>query len=223
MKIAILGGTGPEGAGLAFRWSQAGHEIIIGSRVKENAVAKADELNQKIGSARVTGRINREAASAGEIVVLAIPYPGLASLLPEVRSACQSKVVVSAVVPLTFGRGRLFTPPPAGSAAEEAQELLGAGARVVAGFHHVAADALLSPAPVQCDLLIAGNHSDAKESVAQLGRAIGLRVLDAGPLSNAGPLEGITALLATLNRKYKTRHSGIIVTGIPPAQERADV
>lgn len=219
MKIAILGGTGPEGAGLGLRWAQAGHDIIIGSRVKDNALARANELNQKIGSSRVTGRTNLEAANAGEIVVLAIPYAGLASLLPEIKPACQSKVVVSSVVPLTFGRGRLFTPPPAGSAAEEAQQLLGPGARVVAGFHHIAADALLSPThPIQCDLLIAGDHKDAKELVAQLGRDIGLRVLDAGPLSNAGPLEGITALLATLNRNYKTRHTGIGITGIPPVQ-----
>ena len=219
MKISILGGTGPWGAGLGFRWAKAGHEIIVGSRVKENAIAKANELNQTTGSSWAIGCTNLEAANSGEIVVLAIPYAGLASLLIEIKPACQSKIVVSAVVPLTFGRGRLFTPPPAGSAAEEAQQLLGSEARVVAGFHHIAAAALLSATePIECDVLIVGNHKDAKDRVAQLGCQIGLRVLDAGPLSNAGPLEGTTALLVTLNRNYKTRHSGITITGIPSVQ-----
>lgn len=217
MKIAILGGTGPEGAGLGLRWAKAGHEVVIGSRVRENAFMKAGELNQSLDAPRITGSANIEAARAGEVVVLTVPYAGLAALLQEISSACRSKVVVSTVVPLTFGRGRLFTPPEAGSAAEEAQRLLGPEARVVAGFHHIAAHDLLSGASsIQCDLLLVGDDKEAKNVVALLGRAIGLRVLDAGPLSNAGPLEGITALLVSLNRTYKTKHSGITITGLPP-------
>jgi NADPH-dependent F420 reductase len=217
MKIAILGGTGPEGAGLGLRWAKAGHEVIIGSRVRENALVKAGELNQSLDAPRVSGGVNIEAARAGEIVVLTVPYAGLAALLPEISSACRSKVVVSTVVPLSFGRGRLFTPPDAGSAAEEAQRLLGPEVRVVAGFHHIAALDLLSGASsIQCDLLLVGDDKEAKNIVAPLGRAIGLRVLDAGPLWNAGPLEGITALLVSLNRTYKTKHSGITITGLPP-------
>src|SRR5262245_3573696 len=139
MKIGILGGTGKEGAGLAVRWAQAGHEIVIGSREAERARAKAAELVALVSGARLTGASNRDAAAAAEIVVIALPAGGLAATLPDVREACRGKVVVSTVVPLTFGGPRLFTPPPQGSSAEEAQEMLGAEARVVAELRHTAA------------------------------------------------------------------------------------
>ncbi len=214
MKIAILGGTGKEGAGLALRWLMAGHGIIIGSRDAERARGKAQELRGRAsGDAR--GMTNVEAAHAGELVVLALPYIGLATTLPEVKEACQEKVVVSSVVPLTFGGGRLFTPPAIGSAAEEAQQLLGPGARVVAAFHHIAAHELASgEQPIECDLLLCGDDHAAKQQVTDLGASMGLRALDVGPLSNAGPLEGITAVLATINRRYKVKSSGIKITGV---------
>ncbi|MBI4242005.1 MAG: NADPH-dependent F420 reductase [Candidatus Rokubacteria bacterium] len=214
MKIAILGGTGKEGAGLGLRWLKAGHSIIVGSRDAERARAKARELSAQARD-EVSGMTNPEAARAGELVVLAFPYAGLAATLPEVKEACQGKVVVSAVVPLTFGGARLFTPPPIGSAAEEAQQILGPGARVVAAFHHIAAHELASlEHPIECDLLLCGDAAAAKQQVAELGASMGLRVLDAGPLSNAGLLEGITALLATINRRYKLKNSGIKITGL---------
>ena len=135
--------------------------------------------------------------------------------LPEVREACRGKVVVSTVVPLTFGGPRLFTPPAAGSSAEEVQSLL-PEARVVAAFHHIAAHELADAGhPIECDLLICGRDATAKETVSELGRSMGLRVLDVGALSNAGPLEGITAVLATINRRYKLKNSGIKITGLP--------
>lgn len=214
MKIAILGGTGKEGAGLGLRWLKTGHAVIIGSRDAERARAKARELGVQ-ARGEVSGMTNPEAARAGELVVLALPYAGLATTLPAVKEACQGKVVVSTVVPLTFGAARLFTPPPIGSAAEEAQQFLGPAARVVAAFHHIAAHELASPEhPIDSDLLLCGDDAAAKQRVADLGASMGLRVLDAGPLSNAGPLEGITALLATLNRRYKLKNSGIKITGI---------
>ncbi len=214
MKIAILGGTGPEGAGLGLRWLKAGHAIMIGSRDAGRAQAKADELRAQAGG-EVRGMINAEAARAGELVVLALPYAGLAKTLPDVKDACQGKVVVSAVVPLTFGGARLFTPPPIGSAAEEAQQLLGPGARVVAAFHHIAAHELVAlDRPIDCDLILCGDDPGAKQVVAELGSSMGLRVLDVGPLSNAGALEGITALLATINRRYKLKNAGIKITGL---------
>ncbi len=212
MKIAILGGTGKEGAGLALRWLKAGYGIIIGSRDAERARAKAKELSARTDG-EVSGMTNLEAARAGELVVLALPYASLATTLPEVREACQGKVVVSAAVPLTFSGGRLFTPPPIGSAAEEAQQLLGPGARVVAAFHHIAAHELGSlDHPIQSDLLLCGDDESAKQQVSKLGASMGLRVIDVGPLSNAGPLEGLTALLATINRRYKRKTSGIKIT-----------
>ena len=214
MKIAILGGTGPEGAGLGFRWALAGHEVIIGSREAARAEAKAAELRQRAPGAAIRGMANREAARAADVVALAFPAQGLAATLAEVREACAGKVVVSAVVPLTFSGPRLFTPPAIGSAAEEAQTLLGPEAKVVAAFHHIAAHELASEHSIDCDLLTCGNDPTAKATVAELGKSLGLRVLDVGALGNAGPLEGITAVLATINRRYKIKNSGIRITGI---------
>lgn len=214
MKIAILGGTGPEGAGLALRWALAGHEVIIGSRQAERANAKAAELSERAKGAMIAGMANREAAAAGAVVVLALPAAGLAATLPDVKEACRGKTVVSTVVPLTFGGPRLYTPPSAGSAAEEVQAVLGPEAKVVAAFHHIAAHELASEHPIDCDLLICGDDAAAKATVALLGQSMGLRILDVGPLTNAGPIEGITALLATLNRRYKIKNSGIKITGL---------
>lgn len=213
MNIAILGGTGKEGAGLATRWALAGHSIIIGSRDAERARTKATELREVTHKLPIVGHTNAEAAELGDVVVIALPASGLATTLPEVSPACRGKIVVSAVVPLTFGGPRLYTPPAAGSSAEEAQALL-PDANVVAAFHHIAAHELSdTDEPINCDLLLCGQDPEAKETVAELGRSIGLRPVDVGPLTNAGPLEGITAVLATINRRYKIKDAGIKITG----------
>ncbi|OLB04441.1 MAG: NADPH-dependent F420 reductase [Candidatus Rokubacteria bacterium 13_2_20CM_69_15_1] len=214
MNIAILGGTGKEGAGLAGRWAMAGHSIIIGSRDRERAKAKAAELRETTRKMPIMGESNAEAAKLGVVVVLAMPAQGLAATLPEVSEACRDKIVISTVVALTFGGPRLYTPPSAGSSAEEAQALL-PGAKLVAAFHHIAAHELAeTDHPIECDLLLCGADEAAKETVAELGRSMGLRPVDVGPLSNAGPLEGITAILATINRRYKLKNSGIKITGL---------
>src|SRR5256712_6205225 len=175
MNSAILGGTGKEGAGLATRWALVGHSIIIGSRDRERAKTKATELREHTHRVPIIGESNAEAARLGTVIVIALPAQGLAATLPEVRDGCRGKVVVSAVVPLTFGGPRLFTPPPAGSAAEEVQALL-PEARVVAAFHHIAAHELADAEyPIECDLLICGQEAAAKETVTQLGRSLGLR------------------------------------------------
>src|SRR5882672_11100961 len=216
MRIGIVGGTGKEGLGLGQRWAQAGHEVIIGSRDPERARAKAAELAASTPGSRVDGKSNREATATAEIVVLTVPATGLSATLPELREACRGKVVVSTVVPLTFGGGRLFTPPPQGSAAEEAQEILGAEARVVAAFHHIAAHELSAgDQAIACDLLLCGGDAEAKKLVSDLGASMGLRPVDVGALTNAGPIEGITAVLATINRRYKLKNSGITITGLP--------
>ena len=215
MRIAIVGGTGKEGSGLGLRWAMAGHEIIIGSRDPERARAKAAELAGRAPAVRVSGMSNAAAVKAADVVVLAVPANGLQTTLPDVTDACRGKIVICTVVPLTFGGGRLFTPPPQGSSAEEAQELLGPGARVIAAFHHIAAHELSAgDHPIECDLLHCGGDAEAKKIVADLGASIGLRAVDAGALSNAGPLEGITAVLATINRRYKLKNSGIKITGL---------
>jgi len=214
VNIAILGGTGKEGAGLAVRWAKLGHSIVIGSRDAERAKTKAAELRAVAHAIPIVGHTNAEAAALGEIVVIALPANGLSATLPEVREGCRGKVVISTVVPLTFGGPRLFTPPPAGSSAEEVHALL-PDARVVAAFHHIAAHELADAEhPIDCDLLICGQDAAAKEAVTQLGRSMGLRVVDVGALTNAGPLEGVTAVLATINRRYKLKNSGIKITGL---------
>jgi 8-hydroxy-5-deazaflavin:NADPH oxidoreductase len=214
MNIAILGGTGKEGAGLAARWALVGHSIIIGSRDAERAKAKAAELREQTKKIPIVGESNAEAARLGDVVVVALPAQGLAATLPEVREACRGKIVISTVVPLTFGGPRLFTPPAAGSSAEEAQALL-PDAKVVASFHHIAAHELSATEhAIECDLLMCGGDASAKEAVGELGRSLGLRPIDVGGLGNAGPLEGITAVLATINRRYKLKNSGIKITGL---------
>jgi NADPH-dependent F420 reductase len=214
MNIAILGGTGKEGAGLGARWALAGHSIIIGSRDEERAKAKAAEMREKTQRITVIGHSNLDAARLGEVIVLALPAMGLEATLGPLVEACAGKVVVSTVVPLTFGGPRLFTPPPAGSAAEEVQSLL-PGAKVVAAFHHIAAHELAeTDHAIECDLLACGADADAKLIVAELGTSMGLRTIDVGPLTNAGPVEGITAILATVNRRYKLKNSGIKITGL---------
>ena len=214
MNIAILGGTGKEGAGLATRWALVGHSIIIGSRDAERAKTKAAELREATHKLPIMGESNVEAARLGAVVVIALPALGLAATLPEVREGCRDKVVISTVVPLTFGGPRLHTPPPAGSSAEEAQALL-PEAKVVAAFHHIAAHELAeADHPIECDLLLCGADAAAKETVAELARSMGLRPIDVGALSNAGPLEGITAILATINRRYKLKNSGFKITGL---------
>lgn len=216
MRIGIVGGTGKEGLGLGLRWAQAGHDVIIGSRDAERARAKATELAVATPGRRIEGMSNRDAAAAADVVVLTLPATGLGATLPELREPCRGKIVVSTVVPLTFGGPRLFTPPPPGSAAEEAQEILGPEARVVAAFHHIAAHELSAgDHPIECDLLLCGADAEGKKLVAELGKSMGLRAVDVGPLSNAGPVEGITALLATINRRYKLKNSGIQITGLP--------
>jgi NADPH-dependent F420 reductase len=214
MNIAILGGTGKEGAGLGARWALAGHAIIIGSRDEERARTKAAEMRERTKKLTIIGHSNLDAARLGEVVVLALPALGLEATLRPLAEAVRGKVVVSTVVPLTFGGPRLFTPPAAGSSAEEAQALL-PEAKVVAAFHHIAAHELAeTDQSIECDLLTCGGDADAKAVVAELGASMGLRTLDVGALGNAGPIEGITAVLATINRRYKLKNSGIKITGL---------
>ena len=214
MNIAIVGGTGKEGAGLGARWALAGHSIIIGSRDAERARQKAAELRDATNKIAIIGHSNLEATRLGDVVVLAVPASGLATTLPELAEACRGKIVISTVVPLTFGGPRLFTPPPAGSAAEEAAQLL-PGARLAAAFHHIAAHELSETEHrIECDLLYCGDDAGAKEAVVVLAQSMDLRPVDAGRLTNAGPLEGITAVLATINRRAKIKNAGIRITGV---------
>jgi 8-hydroxy-5-deazaflavin:NADPH oxidoreductase len=214
MIIGILGGTGKEGTGLALRLAQAGHSIVIGSRDAERARARALELSRERGG-NVDGASNREAAERAEIVIVAVPFAGHRALLDELRDVLASKIVVDTVVPLDFKAKHPYAPPEEGSAAEQAQALLGPGAVVVAALHQIAAHELATlDHTIEADGLMAADDVRAKERVAELIRALGVRPVDAGPLRNASILEALTPLLIEINKRHKIKSSGIRITGI---------
>jgi NADPH-dependent F420 reductase len=214
MIIAILGGTGKEGTGLALRLSAAGHTIVLGSRDAERARAKAAELARAAGGA-VEGGSNRDAAERGEVVLVAVPFAGHRALLEELRDCLAVKIVIDTVVPLDFKARHAYAPPPEGSAAEEAQAVLGPGAKVVAALHQIAAHDLATPdKTIEADGLYAGDDAGAKERAAEIIRALGVRPVDAGSLKNAPILEAITPLLIEINKRHKIKSSGIRITGL---------
>lgn len=204
--LGFIGGTGPEGMGLAARFAAAGEAVLIGSRSPERAAEAVGRLRQLLPEARIEGGLNEEVAARADILFLTIPYDGQQELLPRLAAASAGKIVVSTVSALRVERGRVYARPvPAGSAAEEAAELL-PGARVVGAFHHVGAHQLLDLGyRLDCDVLVAGDDREAKEAVLALGRRIpGIRTLDAGGLYMCRYLEVFTAVLLSLNRRYRT-------------------
>jgi len=213
--VAILGGTGKEGTGLALRWARAGHEILIGSRSAERAFERARELARLVPGGLFDGRTNEAASREGELVVVAVPYEGHGALLATLRPVLAGKIVLETVVPLDFKGPRLYAPPPEGSAAEEAQAILGAEARVVAGLHALAAHELSSlDHPLDADVLVCGDDAAAKAAAMRLIEGLGVRALDAGPLTMAPILEGLTAVMVRLNRRYRSKAAAIKITGI---------
>lgn len=214
MEIAIIGGTGNLGYGLALRLASAGHAVTIGSRSAERAQASAEEANRLLGADLVRSGANGAAAAEGNLVILAVPFEALGETLEAIREAVAGKVVVDATVPLAPGDPTRVEMPPEGSAAERTQGLL-PDSRVVAAFHHVGAKALLRlDRPVETDLLLCGDDQAAKEAVAPLAEALGTRAIDCGPLRQAQVLERLTPLLIGINIRYKKRHAGIKLTGI---------
>ncbi len=214
MILGILGGTGKEGTGLALRLAQAGHSIVIGSRDGDRARTRAAELAQMTGG-NVEGASNGEAAERAEIVIVAVPFAGHRALLEGLRASLAAKVVVDTVVPLDFKAKHPYAPPEEGSAAEQAQAVLGGQARVVAALHQIAAHELANlDHGIEADGLMAGDDPGAKECVAELIRALGVRPVDAGPLRNASVLESLTPLLIEINKKHKIKSAGIRITGI---------
>ena len=218
MKIAILGGTGKEGAGLGYRWAAAGRHIIIGSRLAEKAQETANKLNETLpaGSPPLTGADNLTASQQADLIVLSVPYNAQAATLDTVAEAVNDKLLVSVVVPIMPPKVSHVWRPPAGSAAQEAQERLGLSVRVVAAFQNVSAEHLPDlNHEVACDVLICGDNKADKQTVQQLCQEAGLRGIDAGPLQNASVVEGLTAVLIGINARYKIKHAGIRITGLP--------
>jgi NADPH-dependent F420 reductase len=215
-KIAVLGGTGKEGSGLALRWADAGHHIVIGSRVRERAQEAAAAINARIGMDRAEGADNLAAAQRGDIVVLTVPYAAQLATLEEVRTALAGKILIDVTVPLVppqVGRVQL---PEGGSAVVKAQAMLGPGVRVVSAFQNVSAELLTKLGQaVDCDVLVCGDDREARAQVIALAQDAGMRAFHAGPLANSVVAEALTSVLITINRQHKVKHSGIAITGLP--------
>ncbi len=217
-KVAIVGGAGELGFGLALRWTSVGVDIVIGSREQAKAEDAAKRVQAAIPNARIAGYDNARAVTEASMVVLAVPFPAQAGILKTIKSAMTRKVLVDATVPLAAsigGRATRMILLWEGSAAQAAQALL-PGVTVLSAFHNVSAEVLsdLSATP-DCDILICGDDAAAKERLSTLVRLIpGLRPLDAGPLEISRVVESITALLISVNRRYKVHHSGIRISGL---------
>ena len=222
--IGFIGGTGPEGKGLAYRFALAGHEIVIGSRNRDRAEAAAQETAGHAPGAQARGAENAEAARAGEVVLITVPFSAQADTLPPLREALDGNIVVSAAVPMSFdpstslragsGKPAMLTVAE-GSAAEQAQALL-PGAKVVGAFQNLSASKLWAgDSSLGQDVIVCGDNADAKRRVMALADQIrGARAVDGGPLAASRYVEGITVLLIGINRRHKAT-TGVRIVGLP--------
>lgn len=214
MTVGIVGGTGDQGRGLAYRFARAGMAVVIGSRVLERAVAAAEELSALGVSGRITGATNTDAAHVADVVIIAVPWAGHAETVASLRTQLAGKIVIDCVNPLGFdAKGPYAVRVPEGSAAEQAESLL-PESRVCAAFHHVSAVLLADPNVdrIDLDVLVLGDDREAVATVIALANKIdGVRGVHAGRLRNAGQVEALTANILAINRRYKV-HAGIRIT-----------
>lgn len=213
LTIAVLGGTGKEGKGLAYRWAKAGYLVLIGSRTPEKAVSTAAEIIELLdGSGSVVGMSNPEAARQANIVVLTVPYDAHRDTLESVKDELKGKIFIDVTVPLVPPKNKVQM-PAAGSAAQEAKQILGDGVEVVAAFQNISHEHLLGNGEVSCDVLVTGSSKAARQEALKLVEAAGLTGWDAGPIENSVVVEGLTSLLIHINKQYGSTHAGIKVTG----------
>ena len=220
--IAILGGTGALGTGLARRWAQAGFEVIIGSRTEDKAREAVADLHKVMAERGVTGvevtaADNVTAAEKADIVALTVPYNFHTATLESVKPQLQGKILIDVTVPLRPPKVGTVQLPESGSAAQEAQALLGENVKVVSAFQNVAAAHLQEDHAIACDVLVSGDDKEAREIVVGLVAAAGMKGFSAGPLANAAAAEALTSVLIQINRQFKC-HAGIRITGIPDAE-----
>lgn len=211
--IAILGGTGDLGTGLAIRWSKAGHKIVIGSRTQEKADAAVAALKAISPETPAVAMVNPDAAAAGDIVVLTVPFEHQLSTLESVRSALSGKILIDVSVPLMPPKVGTVQLPVEGSAGKRAQDFLGEDVAVVSAFQNVAAHLLQKDVKIECDVLVAGNKKAARETVIELIEQAGMNGWHAGPIENAAAAEALTSILIQINRRHDISHSGIRIVG----------
>lgn len=214
-KIAFIGGTGPEGLGLAIRFAKSGNAVFVGSRAEERAAEAVAKVQEAVPEGEIYGGFNHEGAEKADFVFITVPGDAHADTLASLAEAIDDKIVVDTVVPLMFDKeGPKYATPEAGSAAEEAREIL-PKAKVVSAFHHLDAGSLQRvERPMQGDVIVCGDHKTAKKKVMALVEEIEyVRALDGGPLRNSQITERVTALLIQINKTYKA-HAGIRITGV---------
>lgn len=217
-SIGIIGGTGKEGKGLAYRWAKAGYTIYLGSRVREKAEQVASDLNtlfQGKLAGTILGMENREAAQKADIVVLTVPYSAHRETLMELKEVISGKILIDVTVPLVPPKVTRVQMPPEGSAAQAAQMILGPNVQVVSAFQNISYEHLLRDEQIDCDVLICGGSKAAKQAVLELVRAAGLHGWDAGPIENSMVVEGLTSILIGINKQFGTQSAGIRITGVP--------
>jgi len=214
--VAVLGGTGNEGPGLARRWAASGqYQVIIGSRQTEKAQRVANELNEKLGKNLIQGMINADAARAADLCVLTVPYSAQGPTLLGLRDELQGKILIDVTVPLKPPKVSHVNVLPGGSAGLEAKAILGEAVRVVSAFQNVGAAHLAEDHDrISCDVLVCGNDKAAKAEAIALAEAAGMRGIDAGPLQNSVVVEGLTSILIGINIRHKVKGAGIKITGI---------
>ncbi len=210
--IAVLGGTGKEGPGLAMRWARAGYQVIIGSRQIDKAKDTAQKLNETLGIETIKGLENSAAAKSADICVLTVVQSAHQSAIESLKDELQGKILVDATARVDF---RKPAPPPPPAAAEIAQSILGEGVKVVAAFQNVPAHSLRNlEENIASEVMVCGDDIEAAMTVVSLAEAGGMRAYYAGPLYNAITVEGLTAILISLNKNYKVKTASIGITGI---------
>jgi NADPH-dependent F420 reductase len=214
--IAILGGTGDLGTGLARRWAKAGHKVVIGSRTSDKAEAAAADLKD-FG---VEGLENSAAAAKADIVAITVPYANQIVTLEACKAGLKGKILIDATVPLMPPKVGTVQLPEGGSAAVAAQVMLGDGVIVVSAFQNVAAAKLQSDVDLECDVLVAGDKVAARQTVIDLAEDAGMRGWHAGPLANSAAAESLTSLIIQINRRYGIDGAGIRITGTPTKDGR---
>lgn len=222
-NIAVLGGTGDLGFGLASQFARAGYAVTIGSRSAQKAELAAIDIVDEIPGAIVSGASNPEASAAADIVIMTVPFASHTATIESVREAAQGKIFVDATVPLVPPKVMRVQLPEGGSAARIAQDILGKGVRVVSAFQNIAAAHLRGDLRHNdCDVLVCGNNADARQAVIDLAEAIGLRAWHAGAIDNSVVSEALTSVLIFLNKKYQLDGAGIRITGGDSSDEASE-
>ena len=209
--IGIFGGTGALGSALSRKWSKSGHQIIIGSRDAEKAIAVADEINAEVGNKNVTGSDLMEAAKNCGIAVLAVPFSSHSETLHQIKPFLSGKILVDTTVPLSKPVTKVNL-PKSGSAALEAQLLLGEEVHVVSALQNIGSHLVGSEGSIDAEVLVCGNSSDAVEEVIELIGDLGLNCWHAGSIENSAAAEALTSVLIAINQKHKLKSSGIKIT-----------